>query len=147
MKQKQHQHASWLSRNWTVNIGLVFLCSGCMVNIPLPSSSNPALKAQNQAEYDLYDDDCSLDVALDKSVKENLSPNRDIGASGFAFSRLTEAAAMADPTGTLGVARTGYGLYQTGKVTADTHKIQADCSNRKKNSSQRNQTGPDTLQQ
>lgn len=136
MKQKQHKQASWLYKNWIINIGLMSLCAGCMVNIPLPSSSNPAAKVQNQSEADLYDDDCALDVALEKSMKENLSPERDVGVSGFAFSRLTEAVSMADPTGTLGAARTGYGLYQTGKVAADTHKNRIDCGNRKKDSSQ-----------
>lgn len=75
-------------------------------------------------------------IALEKSVKENVSPERDVGVRGFAFSRLTEAAVIADPTGTLGAARTGYGMYQTGKVAAGTHKNRVDCNNRKKESSQ-----------
>lgn len=144
MKQKNKQ-ASWLFKNWIINIGLISLCAGCMINIPLPSSSNPATKPQNQAEADLHDDDCPLDVALDKSMKENLSPERDIGVRGFAFSGITDAVSMADPTGTLSAARTGYGLYQTGKVAADTHKNRIDCSNRKKDSS-RNVIDPNSSQ-
>lgn len=136
MKQKQHRPTFWFCKKWMIYTGLITFCTGCIVNVPLPSSSNPAAKAQNQAEADLHDDDCSLDVALEKSVKENVSPERDIGVRGFAFSRLTEAAVIADPTGTLGVARTGYGMYQTGKVAAGTHKNRVDCSNRKKESSQ-----------
>ncbi len=44
-------------------------------------------------------------------MDENLSEKRDLGASGFAFSGATGVAEIADPTGIVRAARTGFGLY------------------------------------
>lgn len=73
MKQKQHKPTLWFCKKWMIYTGLITFCTGCIVNVPLPSSSNPAAKAQNQAEADLYDDDCFLDCLGEISERECIS--------------------------------------------------------------------------
>ncbi len=111
-------------RSVCLSIGMALLCNACMLNIPLPSQTRPDSGNQVESTQTIP---CSPGIALEESMKENLSSGRDIGASGFGFSRATEALAIADPTGVVGAARTGFGLYQTGKVAADAKQNHKDC--------------------
>ena len=123
MKRHPKKQPARISRTLYLSIGITLLCNACMINVPLPS------QAQNRAEAINEQDatPCPTGNALEKSIEKNLSNERDIGASGFGFSRITEAAAILDPTGIVGAARTGHGAYQIGKVSVDTQKNHDDC--------------------